>query len=158
MNQRAIERKKKNTWPVVEERRISGKLAVGQKWVQTLYSVQVQPISKRQSVLVIGTRMRKKWNHGISIQFVDHHNCNIGAGNSPSNTEKQTLFQKNEKGFLFFIFYFNDQFLYKKSIYIYIYKYYIHNIFTTNHRWLVVIGSNLNLTLRLFFCSNNNNQ
>ena len=27
-----------------------------------------------------------------------------------------------------------------------------HNIFTTNHRWLVVIGSNLNLTLNLLFC------
>ena len=120
MNQRAIERKKRNTWPVVEERRIGGKLAVGQKWVQTLYSVQVQPFSKRQSVLVIGTRLRKKWDHGISIQLVDHHNCNIGAGNSPSNTEKQTFFQKKEKGFLFFLFYFNDQFLYKKSIYIYI--------------------------------------
>ena len=26
---------------------------------------------------------------------------------------------------------------------------YVHNIFTTNHRWLVVIGSNLNLTLKL---------
>ena len=26
-----------------------------------------------------------------------------------------------------------------------------HNIFTTNHSWLVVIGSNLNLLLRLFF-------
>ena len=32
-----------------------------------------------------------------------------------------------------------------------------HNIFTINHRWLVVISSNLNLTLRLFFCPNNNN-
>ena len=31
-------------------------------------------------------------------------------------------------------------------------------IFTTNYRWLVVIGSNLNLTLRLRFCPNNNNQ
>ena len=30
--------------------------------------------------------------------------------------------------------------------------------FTTNYRWLVVIGSNLNLTLRLLFYSNNNNQ
>jgi len=35
---------------------------------------------------------------------------------------------------------------------------YVHNIFTTNHRWLVVTGSNLNLTLRLLFCLNNNNQ
>ena len=33
-----------------------------------------------------------------------------------------------------------------------------YNIFTTNYRWLVVIGSNLNLTLRLIFCPNNNNQ
>ena len=30
--------------------------------------------------------------------------------------------------------------------------------FTTTYRWLVIIGSNLNLTLRLFFCPNNNNQ
>ena len=30
--------------------------------------------------------------------------------------------------------------------------------FTTNYRWLVIIGSNLNLTLRLLICSNNNNQ
>ena len=30
--------------------------------------------------------------------------------------------------------------------------------FTTNYRWLIVIGSNLNLTLRLLFCPNNNNQ
>ena len=29
--------------------------------------------------------------------------------------------------------------------------------FTTNYRWLVIIGSNLNLTLRLLICSNNNN-
>ena len=43
-------------------------------------------------------------------------------------------------------------------IYIYIYFFfflyercYIHNIFTTNHMWLVVIGLNLNLTLRLLF-------
>ena len=35
---------------------------------------------------------------------------------------------------------------------------YVHNIFTTNHRWLVAIGSNLNLTLRLLFYPNNNNQ
>ena len=35
---------------------------------------------------------------------------------------------------------------------------YFHNIFTTIHRWLVVISSNLNLTLRLFFYFKNNNQ
>ena len=35
---------------------------------------------------------------------------------------------------------------------------YFYNNFTTNHRWLVVIGSNLKLTLRLLFCPNNNNQ
>ena len=34
----------------------------------------------------------------------------------------------------------------------------VYNIFTINYRWLVIIGSNLNLTLRLFFCLNNNNQ
>ena len=28
---------------------------------------------------------------------------------------------------------------------------YFYNIFTTNHRWLVVISSNLNLTLKLLF-------
>ena len=33
-----------------------------------------------------------------------------------------------------------------------------YNIFTTNHRWLVVIDLNFKLTLRLLFCSNNNNQ
>ena len=35
---------------------------------------------------------------------------------------------------------------------------YFYNIFTTNHKWLVVIGSNLNLTLKLLFYPNNNNQ
>ena len=35
---------------------------------------------------------------------------------------------------------------------------YFYNIFTTNYWWLVVINSNLNLTLRLLFYSNNNNQ
>ena len=35
---------------------------------------------------------------------------------------------------------------------------YFYNIFTTNHKWLVVIGSNLNLTLILIFYPNNNNQ
>ena len=69
-------------------------------------------------MLVIGTRLRKKWDHGISIQFVGHHTCNIEVGNSPSNTKKETLFQKEkkkkkEKGLLFFLLYFNDQFLYK---------------------------------------------
>ena len=34
---------------------------------------------------------------------------------------------------------------------------YFYNIFTTNHKWLVVISSNLNLTLKLLFESNNNN-
>jgi len=34
----------------------------------------------------------------------------------------------------------------------------VHNIFTTNYRWLVVIGLNLNLTQRLLFLHNNNNQ
>ena len=52
-------------------------------------------------------------------------------------------------------------------IYIYIYIYidkrgnrsqHCYNIFTINYRWLVVIGSNLNITLRLHFCPNNNNQ
>ena len=35
---------------------------------------------------------------------------------------------------------------------------YFYNIFITNHRWLVVIGSNLNLILRLLFYLNNKNQ
>ena len=30
-------------------------------------------------------------------------------------------------------------------------KCYVHNIFTTNHGWLVIISLNLNLTLRLLF-------
>ena len=30
-------------------------------------------------------------------------------------------------------------------------KCYVHNIFTINQMWLVIINSNLNLTLRLFF-------
>ena len=30
-------------------------------------------------------------------------------------------------------------------------KYYVYNIFTINHRWLVIIDSNLNLALRLLF-------
>ena len=39
-----------------------------------------------------------------------------------------------------------------------IHSQYFYNIFTINHWWLVVINSNLNLTLRLLFYSNNNNQ
>ena len=35
---------------------------------------------------------------------------------------------------------------------------YFHNIFRTNDRCLVVIGSNLNLSLKLLFCPNNNNR
>ena len=35
---------------------------------------------------------------------------------------------------------------------------YVHNIFITNHSYLVVIDSNFNLTLRLLLCFNNNNQ
>ena len=31
---------------------------------------------------------------------------------------------------------------------------YVYNIFTINYRWLVVIGSNLKLTLKLLFCPN----
>ena len=34
---------------------------------------------------------------------------------------------------------------------------YVYNIFTTNHRWLVIIGSNFKLTLKLLFYLNNNN-
>ena len=30
-------------------------------------------------------------------------------------------------------------------------KCYVHNIFTINHMWLVIISSNFNLTLRLLF-------
>ena len=30
-------------------------------------------------------------------------------------------------------------------------KCFVHNIFTINHMWLVIISSNLNLTLRLLF-------
>ena len=30
-------------------------------------------------------------------------------------------------------------------------RYYVYNIFTTNHGWLIIIGSNLNLALMLLF-------
>ena len=33
----------------------------------------------------------------------------------------------------------------------------VHNIFTTNHKWLVIIGLNLNLPLKLFFYPISNN-
>ena len=36
-------------------------------------------------------------------------------------------------------------------------KFYVYNIFTTNYRWLVVIGYNLNLPLKWLFCPTNNN-
>ena len=36
-------------------------------------------------------------------------------------------------------------------------KYYVHNIFITNYRWLVIIGYNLNLLLKLLFYPTNNN-
>ena len=69
---------------------------------------------------MIGTRLRKKRDHGISVQSGDHHNCSTGAGNSPSNTKKETLFQKNEKGLLFFFFILMTNFyiknLYKKNV------------------------------------------
>ena len=34
---------------------------------------------------------------------------------------------------------------------------YFYNIFTNNHKWLVIIGYNLNLSMKLFFCPTNNN-
>ena len=37
-------------------------------------------------------------------------------------------------------------------------RWYVHNIFTTNHKWLIIIGLNLNLSLRLFFWPNDNNR
>ena len=37
-------------------------------------------------------------------------------------------------------------------------NYYVYKIFVTNHKWLVVTSSNLNLSLRLHFYLNNNNQ
>ena len=43
------------------------------------------------------------------------------------------------------IFFFNREMLHPQ---------YFYNIFITNHRRLVVISSNLNLTLRLLFCPN----
>ena len=69
-------------------------------------------------MLVIGTRLRKKWDHGISIQFADHYKCNIGAGNSPSNAKKEILFQKNVKGFLFLFFFILMTNFYIKNLYI----------------------------------------
>ena len=35
-------------------------------------------------------------------------------------------------------------------------KYYVYNIFTTNYRLLVIIGYNLNISLKLLFCPINN--
>ena len=36
-------------------------------------------------------------------------------------------------------------------------KFYVHNIFTTNYKWLVIISYNLNLSLKLLFYPTNNN-
>jgi len=36
-------------------------------------------------------------------------------------------------------------------------KCYVHNIFTKNYKWLVIIGYNLNLLLKLLFYPTNNN-
>ena len=44
-------------------------------------------------------------------------------------------------------------FIYRKMLHLQ----YFYNIFTTNHMWLVVIGSNFKLMLKLLFCPNNNN-
>ena len=54
------------------------------------------------------------------------------------------------------IVFFNDQFknsMFNSSIFIWevLRPQHFYNIFTTNHKWLVVIGSNLNLTTRLLF-------
>ena len=35
----------------------------------------------------------------------------------------------------------------------YIKKFHIHNTLITNHKWEVIIGSNLNIQLKLLFCS-----
>ena len=45
--------------------------------------------------------------------------------------------------FIYFLFFILNYEFFKNK------RCYVHNIFTTNHRWLVVIGSNLNLTLKL---------
>ena len=37
------------------------------------------------------------------------------------------------------------------NVFLYIERYHVYNNFTTNHGWLVIIGSNLNLALRLLF-------
>ena len=44
----------------------------------------------------------------------------------------------------------NDPFALQPPIWL---RCYVHNIFTTNYRWLIIIGSNLNLTLKLFLYS-----
>ena len=54
------------------------------------------------------------------------------------------------------IVFFTDQFknsMFNSSIFIWevLRPQHFYNIFTTNHKWLVVIGSNLNLTTRLLF-------
>ena len=36
-------------------------------------------------------------------------------------------------------------------------RWYVYNIFITNHKWLIIIDLNLNIILRLLFCPNNNN-
>ena len=51
----------------------------------------------------------------------------------------------------------NDPFALQPPIWL---RCYIHNIFTINYKWLIIIGSNLNLTLKLLLCliiTTNNN-
>ena len=58
-------------------------------------------------------------------------NCNNCGNGIAENGEKKKVVPKSRES--------------KKT------KCYVHNIFTINHMWLVIISSNLNLTLRLFF-------
>ena len=44
-----------------------------------------------------------------------------------------------------------------KTMSLHLERCYVYDIFITNHRWLVVIGSNLNLPLKLLFYPTNNN-
>ena len=79
-------------------------------------------------------KRKKKWqtNCGNTIAEIgEKKNCNNCGNGIAENGEKKKWFRNLGRV--------------KKK------KYYVHNIFTINHMWLVIISSNLNLTLRLFF-------
>ena len=77
-------------------------------------------------------RKKKIWqtNYGNIIAEIGKKICNNCGNDIAKNGEKNVVPKSGES---------------KKK------KYYVHNIFTINHMWLVIISSNLNLTLRLLF-------